>query len=114
MSFQVIDNPNHVSIAGFTASQFRRLDGLYINAVRDNTLNYRTVECDFDKGIASYSYYKSEYHAPYLQFIIRKVGPHQTHFELYKAGKGCVEKSSLFERTYDKLAAELESLITLP
>lgn len=114
MTFQVIENPNHTTIAGFTAAQFRKLDALYINAMRDGILNYRTVECDFDKGVASYTYYKSQHHAPYLQFIIRKVGPHSMHYELFKMEKGCIEKSSLFERTYDKLRQELESTPTLP
>lgn len=110
MTFHVIDNPSAPVKTGFTASQFRRLDALYLRAVADKTMTYRTVECDFDAGVASYTYYKSQHHAPYLQFILRKVGPHSMHYELFKAEKGCIAKSALFERTYNKLLSELESL----
>ena len=114
MTFRVIDNPNHEVVSGFTTSQFRRLDALYLQAVSRKVLNYRTVECDFDKGVASYTYYKSNSHAALLQFIIRKVGPNTVHYELFKQGKGCIAKSGLFDRTYNKLAEELECMAVLP
>ncbi|HCQ71069.1 MAG: hypothetical protein CL570_07335 [Alphaproteobacteria bacterium] len=110
MTFRVIDNPSHKAHAGFKAHQFRMLDALYLQGVSQKTLSYRTVECDFDAGTASYTYYKSQQSQPFLQFIIRKVGPHTVHFELYKTQKGRIAKSGLFERTYNKLVSELESL----
>lgn len=110
MSFNVINNPYFTVQAGFTQAQFRALDSLYLRAVQDKVLGYRSVECDFDEGVASYTYYKSEHQAPLLQFIIRKVGPQTMHYELFKQGKGCIAKSGLFDRTYNKLRAELESL----
>ncbi len=86
------------------------LDQLYCLCATYKILTYRTVECNFDDGVASYTYYKSSNQAPYLQFIIRKVGPRSTMFELYKYGKGRIAKSSVFERVYDKLCAEFPSL----
>jgi len=110
MTFEVINNPDFVQPAGFTKQQFRMLDQLYCACATDKTLTYRTVDCDFDEGIASYTYYKSFNHAPYLQFIIRKVGPRSTMFEVFKYGKGRVAKSGVFDRAYDKLRAEIELL----
>ena len=110
MTFEVIHNPAFFQPAGFTAAQFRKLDQLYCMAASDKLLNYRTVECDFDEGMAIYTYYKSENHAPYLQFIIRKVGPRTTMFELFKQNKGRIAKSGVFERTYARLKGEIEAL----
>tara|TARA_B100001989_G_C24540559_1_gene467311 strand:+ start:1400 stop:1750 length:351 start_codon:yes stop_codon:yes gene_type:complete len=110
MSNDVILNPAFHQPAGFTQNQFRKLDQLYCMTAAEKVLTYRTVECDFDDGIASYTYFKTEVDSPYLQFVIRKVGPRATHFELYKKHKGCIAKSSIFERTYEKLREEIEKL----
>ncbi len=110
MTFEVINNPAFFQPAGFTAAQFRKLDQLYCMAASDKVFTYRTVECDFDEGVAIYTYYKSEKHAPYLQFIIRKVGPRTTMFELFKQGKGRIAKSGIFDRIYEKLYSEIEAL----
>lgn len=110
MSFEVITNPTFSQPAGFTQGQFRKLDQLYCAAAAAKTLNYRTVDCDFDEGVATYTYYTSLYHAPYLQFVIRKVGPRATMFELYKHGKGRILKSGVFDRTYEKLKDEVAAL----
>ena len=96
--------------SGFTQSQFKQLDGLYLQAASQKTLTYRTVECDFDEGIASYTYYQSAQHQPYLQFIIRQVGPRTTMFEVFLQGKGRIAKSGLFERAFEKLAEEIRNL----
>lgn len=96
--------------SGFTQSQFKKLDGLYLQAAAHKTLTYRTVECDFDEGIASYTYYISAQHSPYLQFIIRQVGPRTTMFEVYLQGKGRIAKSGLFERAYERLEQEISAL----
>lgn len=96
---------------GFSQSQFRKLDQMYCLAAARKALTYRSVECDFDEGIASYTYYMAEHSPPYLQFIIRKVGPKATMYELYKQGKGRVLKSGLFERAYEGLEAEVYQII---
>ena len=111
MSFDVIVNPAFQQPAGFTQSQFRKLDQLYCMAASDKALTYRTVECNFDDGIASYTYFKSEHTDPYLQFIIRKVGPRTTLFELYKQEKGRIAKSSVFDRVTEKLSNEINALL---
>ena len=110
MTSNNIFNPSFTQAAGFTQSQFRKLDQLYCKAASDKTINYRTVECDFDEGVASYTYYITENQPPYLQFVIRKVGPRATMFELYKLGKGRIVKSGIFDRAYERLVTEIDSL----
>ena len=96
--------------SGFTNTQFKKLDGLYLQAAAKKALTYRSVECDFDEGVASYTYYKTEGHAPYLQFIIRKVGPRSTMYELYLQDKGRIAKSGVFEKAFERLQSEIEAL----
>lgn len=110
MVFDVIHNPAFSQPAGFSQAQFRKLDQLYCAAASQKTLTYRTVDCDFDEGIASYTYYISSGHAPYLQFIIRKAGPRTTMFEVFKHGKGRIIKSGVFEKAYDRLHDEVQRL----
>ena len=110
MVFEVINNPAFVQAPGFTQEQFRKLDQVYCAAASLKTLNYRTVDCDFDEGVATYTYYVSSQHMPYLQFIIRKVGPQTMTYDLYKHGKGRIAQSGVFERTYERLCKEVESL----
>lgn len=90
--------------------QFKQLDGLYLQAAGAKALTYRTVECDFDEGVASYTYYKTQGHAPYLQFIIRKVGPRSTMYEVFLQDKGRIAKSGVFEKAFERLKTEIESL----
>lgn len=97
--------------SGFTNAQFKKLDGLYLQAAAAHVLNYRSVECDFDEGVASYTYYVTEGQAALLQFIIRKVGPRTTMYEVYKQGKGRIAKSGVFERAFERLAAEITQLM---
>lgn len=97
--------------SGFTSSQFKKLDGLYLQAAAAKVLTYRTVECDFDEGLASYTYYKSEHFAPYLQFLIRKVGPRTTMYELYLQDKGRIIKSGVFDKAFERLEQEIEKLL---
>ncbi len=110
MTFEVIHNTAFVQPAGFSQQQFRKLDQLYCECATHKTLTYRTVECDFDEGVASYTYFKSSNQAAYLQFVIRKVGPRTTMFEVYKQGKGRIAKSGVFDRAYDKLCNEVDLL----
>lgn len=107
----IIPFSNQSHSSGFSTSQFRKLDGLYLQAAGRSVLTYRTVECDFDEGVASYTYYKSEHFAPYLSFIIRRVGPRTTMFELYLQDKGRVIKSGVFDKTFERLEAEIENLL---
>jgi len=110
MTFEVIHNTAYSQPAGFSHNQFRKLDQLYCVSARDKTLTYRTVDCDFDEGVASYTYYKSACQAPYLQFLIRKVGPRTTMFEVFKHGKGRIAKSGVFDIAFEKLRNEIENL----
>lgn len=110
MAFDVINNPDFGQISGFTNAQFRKLDGLYLKSAASKTLTYRTVDCDFDEGVATYTYFKSEQDAPYLQFVIRKVGPRTMMYEVYLQGKGRIAKSGSFDRAFEKLSAEIEGL----
>ena len=112
MAFTVISNPDFKAKTGFTNAQFKKLDSLYLRAASEKILTYRTVECDFDEGVASYTYYKSEGQSPYLQFLIRKVGPRTMMYEVYKTGKGRIAKSGVFERAFGKLDNEISSLMT--
>ncbi len=110
MVFEVINNPAFSQAPGFTQEQFRKLDQLYCIAASRKALNYRTVDCDFELGIATYTYYVSCQHAPYLQFVIRQVGPRTMMYELYKQDKGRIVKSGIFNRAYDRLFKEIEEL----
>lgn len=114
MSDKVITIPNFAKQSdhpsGFTQGQFKRLDGLYLQAASAKTLTYRSVECNFDEGFASYTYYQSAQHQPYLQFIIRQVGPRTTMYEVFKQGKGRIAKSGIFDRAFEKLQAEIQLL----
>ncbi len=115
MNDKVITIPNFSKqveqSAGFTQSQFRKLDGLYIRASAEKALTYRTVECDFDEGLASYTYYVTVGEAPYIQFLIRRVGPRTVMYEIYLKDKGRILKSGLFDRAFERLSEEVERLL---
>lgn len=111
MTFRVINNPAFQAVTGFTNAQFKKLDDLYCRAAAAKSLTYRTVECDFEEGIAHYTYFKSEKQHPHLQFVIRKVGPKTLMYEVFKTGKGRIAKSGVFERAFETLAAEINALL---
>ena len=111
MSFRVINNPNFDPKTGFTNAQFKKLDGLYLQAAAAKVLNHRTVDCDFDAGEAIYAYYKSEGEASAYKFVIRKVGPKTMMYEVWKEGKGRIKKSGVFEIAFEKLQEEIENLL---
>lgn len=108
MVFQVITNPSFQARTGFTQGQFKKLDDLYCRAASEKILNYRTVECDFEEGVASYTYYKTQDHPPLLQFVIRRVGPKEMMYELYQGDKGRVARSGVFDRVYAELREKME------
>lgn len=95
---------------GFSNAQFKKLDGLFLRSAADKILNHRTVDCDFEKGLAIFCYYKSEYHPPLYKFVIRCEGPHMMMYELWREGKGRIAKSGLFERVFNKLKDEISCL----
>jgi hypothetical protein len=97
--------------AGFTRFQFQRLDALYLRAMQAKVLMSRAVDCDFEEGILTFSYAKSDHHPPLFRFVVRQVGPRQVHYELYQQGKGRAFKSGIFERVYEKLEAEILALL---
>lgn len=114
MPFRVINNPDFDKLkrrSGFTNNQFKKLAGLFSQASSVNVLYDIGVDVDFDEGLCTFTYYKSNAYVPYLQFIIRHVGPKTDMFELYKEGKGRIAKSGLFEKTFKRLEEEIESLI---
>jgi hypothetical protein len=112
MGFQVITNSSFQARTGFTQAQFKKLDDLYCRAASLKVLNYRTVECDFDEGVASYTYYKTHDQAPLFQFVIRKVGPKDMMYEVYRQGGGCIGKSGIFAKAYERLQEEINALLT--
>jgi hypothetical protein len=112
MSFTVITNPSFGSVSGFTQSQFKKLDDLYCRAASAKALTYRTVDCDFEAGVASYTYYQSQGHAPFLTFRIIRAGPKDMMYEVYKQGQGRIAKSGLFDRAFEVLRDAIESLMT--
>lgn len=111
MTFEGLHNLSPTTApAGFSHIQFKKLDEIYCTAASRKTLSFRTVECDFDEGVASYTYYRAHSDTPYLQFVIRKVGPRSTMYELYKQDKGRIAKSGVFEAALDRLRTEVEIL----
>ncbi len=112
MTFRVINNPNFKADTGFTQGQFKKLDGLYLQAAAHKVLTYRTVTCDFEEKVASYTYYKSEGQSPYLQFMIRQVGPRTMMYEVWKGPSGRIAKSGVFDRAFEKLQTEIEELFS--
>lgn len=116
MGFTVIHNPAYDKLekAGFTRFQFQRLDALFLRANQAKILMCRYVDCDFDEGIATFTYAKGENHPAMFQFVIRQVGPKQAMYELYRSGKGRPFKSGLFDRTYEKLEEAIEALLPPP
>lgn len=113
MNFRVIENPNFKKLAkaGFTNAQFKKLDGLFLLAAAQKIINHRTVDVDFDEGIAEFTYHKSENHPWLFRFVIQKVGPHTMMYELWTPKKGRIVKSGLFDRAYNRLKTEIEELL---
>lgn len=113
MDEHVIPLPQRARLekAGFTRFQFQRLDALYLRAVQAKVLTARFVDCDFEEGVATFSYAKTESHPPLFRFVIRQVGPRQVMYELYQQGKGRAYKSGLFDRVYERLESEIIALL---
>ncbi|PJB69828.1 MAG: hypothetical protein CO093_09560 [Alphaproteobacteria bacterium CG_4_9_14_3_um_filter_47_13] len=113
MAFTVIDNPDFRKFnarSGFKNHHFKMLAGLFSRASSLKTLYDMAVDVDFDEGTCSVTYYQSGNYTPYLQFIVRHIGPHTDMYELYKEGKGRIAKSGLFQRIYERLEKEISIL----
>ena len=113
MVFQVIDNPDFGKFrarSGFKNAEFRLLAGLFSRAASAKALMDMAVDVDFEEGTCTISYYKTRYE-PYLSFVIRHVGPKTTMYEVYRAEKGQLAKSGLFQRAYERLNEEIEALM---
>lgn len=118
MTFDVIDNPGFGpelkkfrARSGFKNSEFKMLAGLFSRAASARALYDIGVDVDFDEGVCTFTYFRTNNYQPYLQFVIRRVGPHTDMYELYREGKGRLVKSGLFARVYERLEAEVEALI---
>jgi hypothetical protein len=111
MVFEVISNPGFQARTGFTNAQFKKLDDLYCRAAAAKVITQRTVDCDFEEGVARYTYFKTDSREPLLQFVISKVGPRTMMYEVYAQGRGRIAKSGVFEGAYDRIKAEIEALL---
>jgi hypothetical protein len=114
MVFEVIDNPDLARFrrqSGFTNFQFKRLAGLYSRAASARALYDMAVDVDFETQTCSITYYQSNARRPFLQFLIKRVGPHTDMYEVYKEGKGRICKSGLFNRAFGRLEEEVEGLM---
>lgn len=114
MVFEVIDNPAYRKFrkgSGFTNAEFKKLAGLYSRAAVAKALYNIAVDVDFENDVCTFTYFRSATHHPYLQFIIRRVGPHTDMYEVYKEDKGRILKSGLFERAFERLEQEVLALI---
>ena len=112
MSHNVISVLGASTPAGLSPSQFKRIDGLFCLSASAKILTYRAVDCDFDAGRMTISLSKSEQLAPHLSFVSQKIGPKATMYELYKFGKGRIEKSALFERVFERMHLEVNALLS--
>lgn len=113
MAFDVIDNPDFKAFrrrSGFTNSQFRLLAGLFSRGAAEKILYDIAVDVDFEESVCTFTYFRARDRRPFLQFVIRRVGPGTDMYELYRADKGRVARSGLFRRVYDRLEQEVEAL----
>ena len=96
--------------AGFTNAQFKKLAGLFSQAASVKALYDIAVDVDLDEGVATITYYRSKDYTPYVQFVIRRVGPRTNMYEVFKQNKGRIAKSGIFERAFDILEEEILDL----
>ena len=93
--------------AGFTNAQFKKLAGLFSQAASVKALYDIAVDVDMDEGVSTLTYYRSREYVPYVQFVIRRVGPRTNMYEVYKQDKGRIVKSGIFQRAFDVLEEEI-------
>ncbi len=112
MSFRIIENPDFGRFSrrsGFTNTEFKKLAGLFSQGASCKALYDMAVDVDFEAGTCTVTYYVSRYE-PAFRFVIRHVGPRASHYEVYKHGKGLVERSGLFARAFARLEQEIIGL----
>ena len=114
MAFRVIDNPDFEKFkasAGFKNHEFKQLAGLYSRAASHKAIYDIAVDVNFDEGFCTFTYFRTNNYVPYLQLLIRQVGPKTNMYELYKEGKGRIAKSGLFSRAFQRLEQEINELL---
>lgn len=114
MNLTVIENPEFKkfkSRSGFRNAEFRKLATLYSRGVTGRAVHDMAVDVDFDEGVCTFTYYRGHGRTPYLQFLVRHVGPQSNMYELYLENKGRIAKSGLFDRVYERLEAEIMALM---
>ncbi len=114
MSFKVIDNPDFKKFrkqSGFSNAQFKRLAGLFSRGATEKVFYDIAVDVDFDTGTCAFTYFRTNSYVPYLQFVIRRVGPQTDMYEVYKEGRGRIARSGLFERAFARIEEEVDSLM---
>lgn len=117
MDLTVIENPDFKKFktrAGFRNAEFRQLATLFSRGATAKVVQDMAVDVDFDEGVCTFTYYRGNRRHPYLQFMVRHVGPQTSMYEVYMEGKGRIVKSGLFERAFERLQAEIESLMPPP
>jgi hypothetical protein len=113
MGFTVIDNENlnrFTRQSGFRNAEFRQLAGLFSRASLRKLIYDMAVDVDMDEGVCQFSYYRTAGSPAWLTFVVRHVGPRTDMYELWMAGRGRIEKSGHFVRTFERLEAEIETL----
>jgi hypothetical protein len=114
MNLTVIENPDFKkfkSRSGFRNAEFRKLASLFSRGVTFKAVQDMAVDVDFDEGVCTFTYYRGNARAPYLQFVVRHVGPQTNMYELYLDTKGRIAKSGLFDRVYERLEKEITDLM---
>jgi hypothetical protein len=113
MTFTVINNENLQNFtrrSGFRNAEFRRLAGLFSRSSLRKLIYDMAVDVDMDEGVCQFSYYRTANSPAYLTFVVRHVGPRTDMYELWIAGRGRIEKSGLFDRTFERLEEEIDAL----
>ena len=70
-----------------------------------------SVDVDFDEGVCTFAYFRTNNSPAYLQFVIRRVGPFTDMYEVFKQGKGRIARSGIFARAFEKLEEEIAELM---
>lgn len=117
MDLTVIENPDFKkfkSRSGFRNAEFRALATLFSRGACAKAVQDMAVDVDFDEGVCTFTYYRGHSRTPFLQFVVRHVGPQTNMYELYMESRGRIAKSGLFARVYERLEAEITALMPPP
>ena len=114
MTFEVINNPDYQKFqkrSGFKNSEFKKLAGLFSHGASSKVLYDMAVDVDFEEKTCTITYFQSNAYQPFLQFVVRQVGPRTDMYEIFKEGKGRIFKSGLFDRAFEKMKLEVDVLL---